>query len=315
MCVLEELLARGERWFPEGSTFREDMPKLWGDWGVDSEVGKLRAVLMRRPGEEIEKLSSPEPYRWKALMDPELARAQQDALTKVYRDHGVEVYYAREAALDKPNSLYLRDIIFMTPEGAILGRPAMAARRGEERWAAMALGELGVPIVRTINRDGIFEGACCLWVDSKTAILGTGVRCNASGAAQVEYELRNMGVENIIKFQIPYGHAHVDGLMNMADRKKAVIFPWQVPYDVVAALKELDFQIIEAQSVPEVKQSFGINFVALEPGVVVMPAGNQRTQAAMEEAGIKVITVDVSEIMKGWGAIHCMTAFLRRDPI
>ncbi len=55
--------------------------------------------------------------------------------------------------------------------------------------------------------------------------------------------------------------------------------------------------------------------MALEPGVVVMPAGNQRTQAAMEEAGIKVITVDVSEIMKGWGAIHCMTAFLRRDPI
>ena len=39
-------------------------------------------------------------------MDPELARAQQDALAKVYRDHGVEVYYAREAALDKPNSLY-----------------------------------------------------------------------------------------------------------------------------------------------------------------------------------------------------------------
>jgi len=32
--------------------------------------------------------------------------------------------------------------------------------------------------------------------------------------------------------------------MNMADRKKAVVFPWQVPYDVVAALKELDFQKI-----------------------------------------------------------------------
>ncbi|WP_198470648.1 arginine deiminase family protein [Acetomicrobium sp. S15 = DSM 107314] len=30
---------------------------------------------------------------------------------------------------------------------------------------------------------------------------------------------------------------------------------------------------------------------------------------------LKVITVDVSEIMKGCGSIHCMTAFLSRDSI
>ena len=24
----------GERWFPLETTFEEDLPKLWGDWGV-----------------------------------------------------------------------------------------------------------------------------------------------------------------------------------------------------------------------------------------------------------------------------------------
>jgi arginine deiminase len=35
----------------------------------------------------------------------------------------------------------------------------------------------------------------------------------------------------------------------------------------------------------------------------------------MRDAGIKIIPVDISEILKGWGALHCMTAFLRRDPV
>ena len=30
------------------------MELYWGDWGVSSEVDTLRAVLMRRPGKEIE---------------------------------------------------------------------------------------------------------------------------------------------------------------------------------------------------------------------------------------------------------------------
>ena len=40
----------GERWFPKESSIIEDMPSLWGDWGVASEVDDLKAVLMRRPG-------------------------------------------------------------------------------------------------------------------------------------------------------------------------------------------------------------------------------------------------------------------------
>ena len=44
----------GERWFPKESSITDDMKELWGDWGVCSEVDDLKAVLMRRPGKEIE---------------------------------------------------------------------------------------------------------------------------------------------------------------------------------------------------------------------------------------------------------------------
>lgn len=124
---------QGERWFPSEKVFSEDMPELWGNWYCDSEVGTLRSVLMRRPGQEIEIVneSNFSEFRWKAAMVPERARAQQDALAQIYRDHGIEVHYVEKMREDKPNALYLRDLVVTTPEGAIVCRPAIGARGGK----------------------------------------------------------------------------------------------------------------------------------------------------------------------------------------
>ena len=69
-------------------------------------------------------------------------------------------------------------------EGAIITRPGMSARRGEERYVA-ALADIGVPIVRTVNGDGIFEGANAMWVDRKTVILATSSRTNKSDLSKL----------------------------------------------------------------------------------------------------------------------------------
>ncbi len=301
----------GERWFPLETTFEEDMPKLWGDWGVCSEVDKLRAVLMRRPGKEIENFDW-QAARFKAAIDPEKFRAQHDALAQIYRDHGVAVHYIEEQREDKPNALFCRDLVLMTPEGAIVTRPAMEARRGEERYAAKKLADLGVPIIRTICGDATFEGAMVMWVDRKTAILACGVRTNRSGYDMVEAELRRMGVTEILQMQVPYGHAHIDGNLNFASHDVAMIHASQVPYDVCDALKKKGVKLLECPSQTEAKESFAINFVAIEPGKIVMPAGNPRSQELLEKNGIEVIPVEFDEVMKGFGAIHCCTAFLKR---
>ena len=302
----------GERWFPLETSFEEDMKEYWGDWGVCSEVDTLKDVLMRRPGPEIDNFDWAA-ARFKCAIDPERFRAQHDALAQVYRDHGVRVHYVEEQRTDKPNALFMRDLCFMTPEGAIVTRPAMEARRGEEKAVAKALANLGVPIVRTITGSATFEGAMCMWIDRKTVVLASGVRTNREGYEMMEYELRRMGVTEILHMQIPYGHAYIDGNLNFASHEVAAIHPAQVPYDVCDALKKKGFKLIECPSRLEAKETFGINFVAIKPGLIVMPAGNERLQELLEQNGIEVIAVELDEIMKGYGAIHCCTAFLKRE--
>lgn len=301
----------GERWFPKESHFEEDLCEYWGDWGVCSEVDTLRDVLMRRPGAEIEDFDW-QAARFKAAVDPEKFRAQHDALADIYREHGVRVHYIEDQRIDRPNALFCRDLVLMTPEGAIVTRPAMAARRGEERYAAKKLAELGVPIIRTVCGSATFEGAMALWIDRHTVVLASGVRTNREGYEMVETELKRMGVSSILPMQIPYGHAHIDGLLNMASGDVAMIHASQIPYDVCDALKKKGIRLIECPSQTEAKEGLAINYVAIEPGLIVMPAGNPLSQALLEENGIKVIPLEFDEILKGYGAIHCCTAFLKR---
>ena len=312
-----KVVVQGERWFPSETVFADEMRELWGDWYCDSEVGRLRAVLMHRPGREIEGITDENfsQYRFRAPINAERARKQQDELADVYRSHGVEVHYVQNQREDRPNAMFMRDLVLMTPEGAIVCRPAIPARRGEEKAVAETLASLGVPIIKTINGDGYFEGACAMWIDRETVIIGTGSRSNERGVQQVEAELRNIGVTNIIRTQIPYGSIHLDGYMNMVDKKKLVIFPWHVTYDCAKQLLDLGIELIEMTNIEELKNGMAMNFVALEPGKVVMPSGNPETKELLENEGVHVIEVEMDEIMNGWGAIHCMTAFLRRDPV
>jgi N-dimethylarginine dimethylaminohydrolase len=304
-----------KEWLSFETSIAEDFSEYWGgDWGCDSEVGELRAVLLRRPGKEIEDIADPEECRWLDVMDPKLAREQHDTLAELYRSQDVKVHYVENMREDKPNALFMRDNVLMTPQGAIVGRQAMACRRGEERFAAEALAMLGVPIVRTISGTGIFETACCLWVDAGTVIIGTGNRANKVGAAQVEQALSSMGVEHFLHLQIPYGYAHIDSIISFVDKKTAVFDPARLPWDVWTALKNRGFQLLEAPSPKETKD-LALNFVTLAQGSVVMAAGYPETNKFLEDHQIQVIEVEISELRKGWGSLHCITAILKRKPI
>ena len=171
--------------------------------------------------------------------------------------------------------------------------------------------KIGVPIVRTISGDGMFEGANAMWVDRHTCVVSTGSRCNRSGFEQVKYELERMGVE-VWHMQQPYSNIHIDGLMSPASNDTILIHAPQVPYDIVDMLKKKGYKILEAPSRTEVRETFACNFVALEPGYILMPEGSPRTRELLEKNGIKVKTVNISEIMKGKGALHCITAYLKR---
>jgi len=78
-------------------------------------------------------------------------------------------------------------------------------------------------------------------------------------------------------------------------------------------VKKKGFNVLETPSLTETKYGCATNFVALDNGHVV--TSNQSPQAVelLEKNGIKVDVLDLSELNKGRGSVHCMTAFLKRD--
>ena len=296
-------------------TFREDLEKVWGNqWSVTSEIGRLRSVLMHRPGKEIEGIEDPSKIYFRDFIDVEKARWEHDQLVQVYKDHGIEVNYVEETDPGCPNAMYCHDLILGTPEGVIVTRPGIEIRHKEVKYAAQKAAELGVPIVKTIHGKGIFDGACATWVDKETVIVGTGSRCNAEGLKQVSDTFRDMGVKNIITLSIARNQNHLDGFLSIVDSHVAVTYPYITPDIIYEELEKRGFEFVEIPAFDE-KINFAANSVALEPGKIVMPKGAPRTVELLNQKGIEVIELDLEEIKKGGGSVHCLTAFLKRDDI
>src|SRR3712207_3461843 len=96
----------GEGWRSREETTAEELGSIWAACGVTSECGTLRAVLMHRPGEEIDGVTDAAATLWHDLLDPARARDQHDQLADLYRAHGVDVHELGEVALDRPNSYF-----------------------------------------------------------------------------------------------------------------------------------------------------------------------------------------------------------------
>src|SRR5947209_1673498 len=65
------------------------------EFGVHSEVGQLRKVMVHRPGLDLQRLtpSNHEDLLFDDVVWVERAQQQHDAFAAIMRDHGVEVFY------------------------------------------------------------------------------------------------------------------------------------------------------------------------------------------------------------------------------
>jgi N-dimethylarginine dimethylaminohydrolase len=302
----------GEKWSPRLMARREEMREIWGDWGSGSECTRLRSVLLHRPGPELDEITDYDAMQMRADLRPDVARKQHDAMADAYEAEGVTVHYVEGYRADKPNQLFCRDLMTMTPEGAILARPASTVRAGEERYVAEALGVLGVPILMSVHGAGTFEGADAMWASPDLCFVAEGLRTNRAGADQVTWALTNIGVtvEPVI---LPYGAMHLDGILNFAAPDLAVVWPRRTPMNVVRALRERGVRVVHLLDEAATHDCLPGNFVALAPYRILMPTGSPRQKAIFEDAGITCIEIEVDELIKAGGGIHCMTAFLKRD--
>lgn len=243
----------------------------------------------------------------------DLAQSQHDSVVAAYIREGVDVHLINPPTHSKPNLYFCRDLFVMTPSGAIVARPASAVRAGEERYVAHALTRLGIPILASIHGDATLEGADVMIVRPGVVLIGEGLRTNRKGAQQAAAIFRELQFEHVEVVQLAFGMGHLDGALNIIDSDLALIRPTQLPYAAWRVLTDLGFQFIHLTNIDEVHSGMSINVVALGPRRIIMPAGNPCTKQALEALGVTCIELDVSELMKGGGALHCMTAPLHRE--
>lgn len=303
----------GPGWQPRELELRRELGTHWGRCGLDSEWRPLKSVLLHRPGAEVNTVAH-DPEASLMLEPPELQvlQEQHDGLAEAYREAGAEVRYVDPSSLPPPNQLFVADLVVMTPEGAILGRPASEVRAGEERWVARALGKLGVPVLRSVRGSGTFEGADLMWMEPGGALLAQGLRTNREGAAQVKATLEEMGVE-VVETALHPGTMHLMGQLRIVDRNLAFAWPGRLPGDAVEALEARGITVRFLPDEEEARKGFALNVVVLAPRKILMPAGNPRSRAFYQEEGVECVTVEVGEIGKAAGSIGCLTAILERE--
>lgn len=304
----------GPGWSPRNARLVDEIGSVWGDFAVASECSPLKAVLLHRPGPELAELHDPDKSQMLATPDPQLLTEQHDGLADVYREQGVDVHYVDPAELPTPNQMFVADLMFLTPSGAILGRPASTVRAGEERWVARRLADLGIPILRSVGGTGTFEGADAAWLNPSVVLIGRGLRTNAEGAAQLSSALWELGVESQI-VDLPHTAMHLMGSVRIVDKNLAYVRSGGVPWTLVETMQMHGFEVRFFPSEEEMLGGMAHNFVTLGPRRVLMPAGHQITERELNEQGVSTVTANVDEITKAAGAIGCLSGILAREAV
>lgn len=289
-----------------------DLGVHWARCGSDSEWGRLKAVIMHRPGAELRHSADPDRALMLEPVDAVTAGVQHDGVASALKMAGVKVHYLEPEREPPPNLMFCADLVFMTPEGAVLGRPASEVRAGEVRAAARRLAAVGVPILLTVRGEGCFEGADALWVDPGTVLLSIGRRTNREGVRQVAALLGDMGVEGVL-VEAPAGTMHLMGQVRFLDAERAVVWPGRVPGVALDLLRSRGVQVLEMPHEGELLRGWALNFVTLGPGEVLMPAGNPESQAFLEAQGVTCQTPPIDEITKAAGGIGCLTGVVWRE--
>jgi len=300
----------------------------WGAvWGLDNDVGRIRSILMHRPGPEMNVVdpahrlpeigSYGDPavgwyFQSDTLPDLPLMQQQHDNFVAKLQAEGVEIHYLDGDAGIRLKQTYTRDPFIMVKGGAIICRMGARIRRGEELATTRTLARIGVPILRTISGAGVMEGGSFAWLNAKTCAIGIGVRVNREGAEQVGEVLRRQGVELLIVELTGYD-IHLDVSFLMIDRDLALLNPMGLPYSFLEQLTARGIRYIEIDPADD---PWINNSLAIAPGKLLMPEGaSNRTLDRLAAHGVTWTTIPYAAVQKNGGGLHCSTTPLRRDPV
>ena len=293
-----------QRRLPGGST-----PPL-SHWGLANEYDVLTDVLLGSPRhlQHLSTSSLSRKYLREAPADIATAQAQHAEMVAVYEHFGVRVHL-HEPDPSLPMQVFARDSSFMSPYGAVITNMCNWWRRGENFAAIRTYERLGVPIYDMVTA-GLFEGGDFNVIGPDAVLIGySGERTQEEGARQVAGWFEAEGWETRLCAIDPF-YVHIDLMVVMLAEKLAAVCIETTPADVVDWLTAKGIEIV---AVPfQDTMTLGCNVMALGRDRVIAPSHSRSLIAQLRARGFEVAAIDVDEISKTGGGIHCMAQALRR---
>jgi N-dimethylarginine dimethylaminohydrolase len=287
-------------------------------WGIDSEHGVLRDVLLgsadgfRWLGEENAQYSAlvRDSLRKGYRFDRELALRQYAELVDAYRQAGVAVHFL-EGQDELPYGVYSRDSSVMTPFGAVVCQLASPRRRGEYATTLRFYLEHDIPVYDLISA-GNFEGGDFNLITPGSALIGyTGMRTEEIGARQIGGWMEREGLE-VVYAPIDEFYVHIDLMVCMLAEKLAAVCLDTTEPDLVRWLRGKGIEILPVGF--RDTMGLGCNVVALGNDRVLSVAQSAELNGHLRALGFTVYDPDLSMFLQAGGGVHCMCQPLRRDP-
>jgi len=281
-------------------------------WGCRNETDTLTDVLLGSPRhlKHLSTSSLSRKYLREAPADLVVAQEQHAELVAAYEHFGVTVHRLDEKP-ELPYLVYARDSSCMTPFGPFITNMSNWWRRGENFNAIRSYQRLGIPIYDMVTA-GLFEGGDFNIIEAGAALIGCGgERTNEAGAEQVAGWFRDEGWDVEMAFFDPY-YVHIDLMVVMLAEKLAGVCLDCTPPNVVAWLRGRGIRIIDVPFPDTI--TLGCNVMTLGRDRAIVPAHSKTLITVLKAEGFEVAEIDMSEISKTGGGIHCMAQALRRVP-
>jgi dimethylargininase len=222
-------------------------------------------------------------------IDVERARAQHRAYEEALIDAGYLVERL-DTSPEMPDSVFVEDIAVVLDEIAIITRPGAGSRRRETPAVAETLAAYRP--LRVIHHPGTVDGGDVL-VAGRRVFVGRSSRTNEAGAGQMRHVLE------------PFGYTVFDTVVRSCLHLKSAVTV--LSDDVLLVNPEwIDPAVFEGFTLVEVDPSEpkAANALRLDDRIVCSSAF-PRTAERIARRGLRVQTVDASEVAKAEGAVTC----------
>jgi len=232
-------------------------------------------------------------------IDVARAIAEHQRYEALLRELGVRVE-AVEAAPSHPDSVFIEDTAVVFDEVAVITRPGAESRRGEVGAVAAALGSYRV--THAIDVPGTLDGGDVLTI-GRHVFVGLSLRTNADGVRQLAAILEPLGYTVT---GVPIERClHLKTAASAASDRLIVYNPDWIDREV--------FRSFELLAVDQNEPS-AANVLRVGEAVVCAADAPALT-AALRAAGLRVHTLEASELAKAEGALTCCSLLFRESTV